>query len=280
MVQVWKLLAAALEYFGICSKQGVVAWVKPLDWAWCLTCTPVSPHCGTVSASDPSRPVHPQWIKHVLMLYCVQTRGKIFYYGESLSSSAAQFPTVASDSCSSFSWQTGMALYCCSPSGLSFHIVCVVICFLAHYGWKEHRFELLYPLCLLEPVWPGTATILNSNSRDCFPQKSQDIRSFWNTQTSHQQPCASQRHIIILFVCSVECSDSVYTEASGLITSADFPKPYPKSSDCLYRIKLEKGFSVTLEFDDTFDIEDHPDVTCPYDHIKVRIYITSSRLWC
>ncbi|KAG7321986.1 hypothetical protein KOW79_014844 [Hemibagrus wyckioides] len=70
--------------------------------------------------------------------------------------------------------------------------------------------------------------------------------------------------------CKVECSDSVYTEASGLITSADFPKPYPKSSDCLYRINLEKGFSVTLEFDDTFDIEDHPDVTCPYDHIKIQ----------
>ncbi|KAK3560559.1 hypothetical protein QTP86_010966 [Hemibagrus guttatus] len=68
----------------------------------------------------------------------------------------------------------------------------------------------------------------------------------------------------------VKCSDSIYTEVSGLITSADFPKPYPKSSDCLYRIKLEKGFSVTLEFDDTFDIEDHPDVTCPYDHIKIQ----------
>ncbi|XP_047676480.1 mannan-binding lectin serine protease 1 isoform X3 [Tachysurus fulvidraco] len=70
--------------------------------------------------------------------------------------------------------------------------------------------------------------------------------------------------------CKVECSDSVYTEASGLITSADFPKPYPKSSDCLYRIKLDKGFSVTLDFDDVFDIEDHPDVTCPYDHIKIQ----------
>ncbi|XP_053363133.1 mannan-binding lectin serine protease 1 isoform X1 [Clarias gariepinus] len=70
--------------------------------------------------------------------------------------------------------------------------------------------------------------------------------------------------------CKVECSGSVYTEGSGLITSADFPKPYPKSSDCLYRIQLEKGFSVTLDFDETFDIEDHPDVTCPYDYIKIQ----------
>ncbi|XP_017564365.2 mannan-binding lectin serine protease 1 isoform X2 [Pygocentrus nattereri] len=70
--------------------------------------------------------------------------------------------------------------------------------------------------------------------------------------------------------CKVECSDSVFTEHSGQFTSADFPKPYPKSSDCLYRIELEKGFLVNLEFDDSFDIEDHPEVMCPYDHIKVQ----------
>uniref|UniRef100_A0A8C1NZE3 Mannan-binding lectin serine peptidase 1 n=1 Tax=Cyprinus carpio TaxID=7962 RepID=A0A8C1NZE3_CYPCA len=70
--------------------------------------------------------------------------------------------------------------------------------------------------------------------------------------------------------CKVECSESVYTERSGEITSADFPKPYPKSSDCMYRIELEEGFQITLEFDDTFDIEDHPEVTCPYDFIKIN----------
>ncbi|KAG1951950.1 mannan-binding lectin serine protease [Pimephales promelas] len=70
--------------------------------------------------------------------------------------------------------------------------------------------------------------------------------------------------------CKVECNDSVYTERSGEIASADFPKPYPKSSDCMYRIELEEGFQITLEFDDTFDIEDHPEVTCPYDFIKIH----------
>ncbi|KAK7156732.1 hypothetical protein R3I94_006693 [Phoxinus phoxinus] len=70
--------------------------------------------------------------------------------------------------------------------------------------------------------------------------------------------------------CKVECNDSVYTERSGEIASADFPKPYPKSSDCTYRIELEEGFQITLEFDDTFDIEDHPEVTCPYDFIKIH----------
>ncbi|XP_055053069.2 mannan-binding lectin serine protease 1 [Misgurnus anguillicaudatus] len=70
--------------------------------------------------------------------------------------------------------------------------------------------------------------------------------------------------------CKVECNDSVFTERSGEIASADFPKPYPKSSDCMYRIEQEEGFQITLEFDDTFDIEDHPEVSCPYDFIKIQ----------
>ncbi|OXB75636.1 UNVERIFIED_CONTAM: hypothetical protein H355_001280 [Colinus virginianus] len=46
--------------------------------------------------------------------------------------------------------------------------------------------------------------------------------------------------------------------------------PYPKSSDCLYRIELEDGFFITLSFEDSFDVEDHPEVTCPYDYIKIK----------
>ncbi|XP_051482775.1 LOW QUALITY PROTEIN: mannan-binding lectin serine protease 1-like [Apus apus] len=70
--------------------------------------------------------------------------------------------------------------------------------------------------------------------------------------------------------CKVECSDNLYTQRSGVVTSADFPSPYPKSSDCLYRIELEEGFFITLSFEDSFDIEDHPEVTCPYDYIKIK----------
>ncbi|XP_061073373.1 mannan-binding lectin serine protease 1 isoform X1 [Conger conger] len=70
--------------------------------------------------------------------------------------------------------------------------------------------------------------------------------------------------------CRVECSDSVFTERTGVLSSSDFPRPYPKSSDCLYRIELEEGFQVNLEFDSTFDIEDHPEIKCPYDYIKIQ----------
>ncbi|XP_027135930.1 mannan-binding lectin serine protease 1 isoform X3 [Larimichthys crocea] len=70
--------------------------------------------------------------------------------------------------------------------------------------------------------------------------------------------------------CTVECSDGVFRERSGVFSSVDFPSPYPKSSNCLYRIELEPGFRLRLQFDPQFDVEDHPDITCPYDHVKIK----------
>ncbi|KAK9520323.1 hypothetical protein VZT92_020218 [Zoarces viviparus] len=69
--------------------------------------------------------------------------------------------------------------------------------------------------------------------------------------------------------CRVECSDGVFRERSGVLSSVDFPSPYPKSSECSYRIEVEPGFRLRLQFDPRFDIEDHPDVSCPYDHVKI-----------
>ncbi|XP_037694503.1 mannan-binding lectin serine protease 1 isoform X3 [Choloepus didactylus] len=70
--------------------------------------------------------------------------------------------------------------------------------------------------------------------------------------------------------CRVECSDNLFTQRTGVITSPDFPNPYPKSSECFYTIELEEGFMVSLQFEDIFDIEDHPEVPCPYDYIKIK----------
>ncbi|XP_027731878.1 mannan-binding lectin serine protease 1-like isoform X1 [Vombatus ursinus] len=70
--------------------------------------------------------------------------------------------------------------------------------------------------------------------------------------------------------CRVECSDNLFTQRTGVISSADFPGPYPKSSDCLYRIELEDGFVITLQFEESFDVEDHPEVSCPYDYVKIK----------
>ncbi|KAF0031031.1 hypothetical protein F2P81_017762 [Scophthalmus maximus] len=68
--------------------------------------------------------------------------------------------------------------------------------------------------------------------------------------------------------CRVECSDGVFRERSGVLSSVDFPAPYPKSSECSYRIEVETGFRLRLQFEPDFDVEDHPDVRCPYDYVK------------
>ncbi|XP_076404745.1 mannan-binding lectin serine protease 1 isoform X3 [Peromyscus maniculatus bairdii] len=76
--------------------------------------------------------------------------------------------------------------------------------------------------------------------------------------------------------CRVECSGNLFTQRTGTITSPDYPNPYPKSSECSYTIDLEDGFMVSLQFEDIFDVEDHPEVPCPYDYIKIK---AGSRVW-
>ncbi|XP_069390877.1 mannan-binding lectin serine protease 1 isoform X1 [Paralichthys olivaceus] len=80
--------------------------------------------------------------------------------------------------------------------------------------------------------------------------------------------------------CKVECSDVVFRERSGILSSVDFPAPYPKSSECLYRIEVEPGFKLRLQFDPSFDVEDHPDVRCPYDYVKITAGSTQFGPFC
>lgn len=70
--------------------------------------------------------------------------------------------------------------------------------------------------------------------------------------------------------CRVECSSELFTEAFGYLSSPEYPLPYPTQLRCNYSIRLERGLVITLKFLEPFDIDEHQQVHCPYDQLKIQ----------
>ncbi|XP_022109261.1 mannan-binding lectin serine protease 1-like [Acanthaster planci] len=68
--------------------------------------------------------------------------------------------------------------------------------------------------------------------------------------------------------CQVHCSGILLQAASGEVTSPGYPLAYPRRSECDWLIRAEPGYVINLNFED-FDVEDHPDVRCPYDALTI-----------
>lgn len=66
------------------------------------------------------------------------------------------------------------------------------------------------------------------------------------------------------------CPGLVISNRSGEFSSPAFPQPYPKLSRCTYRVHLQEGFRITLDFVESFEVEAHPETQCPYDSLQVK----------
>uniref|UniRef100_A0A2K6AQM1 Complement C1r n=1 Tax=Macaca nemestrina TaxID=9545 RepID=A0A2K6AQM1_MACNE len=65
------------------------------------------------------------------------------------------------------------------------------------------------------------------------------------------------------------CSSELYTEASGYISSLEYPRSYPPDLRCNYSIRVERGLTLHLKFLEPFEIDDHQQVHCPYDQLQI-----------
>ncbi|XP_055962811.1 complement C1r subcomponent [Sorex fumeus] len=69
--------------------------------------------------------------------------------------------------------------------------------------------------------------------------------------------------------CQVDCGSQLYTEASGYISSVEYPQPYGPDLRCNYSIRVERGLTLRLKFLEPFEIDDHQQVHCPYDQLQI-----------
>ncbi|XP_056619303.1 complement C1r-A subcomponent-like [Triplophysa dalaica] len=73
--------------------------------------------------------------------------------------------------------------------------------------------------------------------------------------------------------CILDCGGGVYTEPEGIISSPGYPDPSPLDLECLYIISLQPGFTIALNFSQTFQIEkvNNQGPTCLFHWLQVSV---------
>jgi len=81
--------------------------------------------------------------------------------------------------------------------------------------------------------------------------------------------------------CKLECGSPTYlADVSGTVSSNDYPFRYTKYADCTWIIQAPENETVTLQFSEQFDIEEHDlEHDCPYDRLTVS-YDGDEQVYC
>ncbi|XP_017319765.2 complement C1r subcomponent isoform X1 [Ictalurus punctatus] len=73
--------------------------------------------------------------------------------------------------------------------------------------------------------------------------------------------------------CVLDCSGGVFTEPEGVLSSPGFPDAPPPGVNCLYKVSVQPGFHITLNFSENFHIEqiDVQGPSCLFHWLQVSV---------
>ncbi|XP_065101430.2 complement C1r-A subcomponent-like [Paramisgurnus dabryanus] len=82
--------------------------------------------------------------------------------------------------------------------------------------------------------------------------------------------------------CILDCGGGVYSKPEGTIFSPRYPDPSPLDLHCLYIISVQPGFTVTLNFSQTFQIEQvyEQEQACLFHSLQVSIPGKETQKFC
>ncbi|XP_048010208.1 complement C1r-A subcomponent-like [Megalobrama amblycephala] len=82
--------------------------------------------------------------------------------------------------------------------------------------------------------------------------------------------------------CALDCGGGVHSELEGTISSPGYPDMSPHDLDCVYSISVEPGFIITLNFSQTFHIEQvyNQGPACLFHWLQVSVLGKDSQKYC